>query len=257
MCSVNSRLIERDFPEDDREARRVSVVRMEIRNDSLARNPIAAVERKRTKSNAGSPWTGEEARTCVEFTADDRLGFAWRLLLSGGLRRGELCGLRWNAIDLEAGTMRIDHTLTVPDGRPQSGEPKTEKSRRTLALQPGEIPNLVAHKARQAAEELAAGGAYEDGGYLLTDELGRPRHPDTVSGWFDDKVKQAGLRRIRLHDTRHTLATVMNQKGVPIHVVPQYLGHSSVQITLDLHAHVMPGQSEDAVLVVSGVLTAS
>jgi integrase len=88
--------------------------------------------------------------------------------------------------------------------------------------------------------------AYEDGGYLLADELGRPYHPDTISGWFERKVAEVGLPRIRLHDCRHTAATLMLAAGAPVKVVADVLGHASPTITLSTYAHVLPGMAEEA-----------
>ncbi len=105
---------------------------------------------------------------------------------------------------------------------------------------------LRTHKPRQAAEKLAAGGAHEEDGYLMADELGRPYHPQSLSNWFEEKVKDLGLPRIRLHDTRHTAATLMLAAGVPVKVVSEMLGHASISITLDVYAHVLPGMGEQA-----------
>ena len=113
---------------------------------------------------------------------------------------------------------------------------------------------LRAQWATQAEEKLAAGEGYVDGGYLLADELGRPYHPDTISNWFEDAVKLAKLPRIRLHDTRHTAASLMLASGVPTKVVSEMLGHSSPTITLAIYAHVLPGMAEDAGAALSASL---
>jgi integrase len=80
----------------------------------------------------------------------------------------------------------------------------------------------------------------------LADELGRPYHPDTISKWFDDAVKKAGLLRIRLHDTRHTAASLLLSSGVPTKVVSELLGHSSPTVTLTVYAHTLPSMAEEA-----------
>ena len=115
------------------------------------------------------------------------------------------------------------------------------------------VPVLRALRARQAEQKLAAGGVRGPG-----IRAGRrawsatpPRH---AVGLVDNAVKASGLRRIRLHDTRHTVAALMLQAGVPVLVVSQFLGHSSVAITLDVYGHLMPGQSEDAFGALSAVL---
>jgi len=110
------------------------------------------------------------------------------------------------------------------------------------------VRHLKALQRIQKEDILKAGGAYVNDGYLVADELGRPSHPETLSGWFENAVDACGgVRRITLHGCRHTCATSMLKAGVPIHVVSMFLGHSSVQITLDTYAHVLPGQGEQAV----------
>lgn len=99
------------------------------------------------------------------------------------------------------------------------------------------VSMLRAHKARQAAEKLAAGPAYDDGGWLLADELGAPCHPESLSTWFERRVSELGLPRIRLHDTRHTAASLMLASGFPVKVVSEPLGHASPTITLGIYAH--------------------
>ena len=123
-----------------------------------------------------------------------------------------------------------------------------------MPLDPTLVGILRAHKARQAVEKLKAGGAYEDDGYLLADELGRPYHPDTVSEWFGQKVKASGLPRIRLHDCRHTAASLMLGARVPVKVVSQMLGLASPTITLAVYAHVIPGMAEEAGAALSASL---
>lgn len=90
---------------------------------------------------------------------------------------------------------------------------------------------------------MFAGDAYEEGGWLVADELGRPYYPDSISGMFDKKIKAAGLRRIRLHDCRHTAATLMLADGVPVKTVADLLGHDP-RITLATYAHTVPGLGE-------------
>jgi integrase len=134
----------------------------------------------------------------------------------------------------------------VVDGKAIGESPKTQAGRRSIPLDASLVALLKSHKARQAAEQLAAGPAYEANGYLVANELGEPLFPDTISDWFDDKVEAAKLPRIRLHDCRHTAASLLLATGVPVKVVAELLGHSSPTITLSIYAHVMPGMAEEA-----------
>ena len=215
-------------------------------NEMLARSPIAGVQRPKVESKPVAPWTVEEARKLLAATSKKRLGFAWALLLTRGLRRGELCGLRWDDVDLDVGLARIARTRVVVDGVAIDSTPKTASGKRTIDLDAMLVTLLRRHKTLQGREKWAAGDAYQDGGYLLADELGAPVHPDTLSGWLDDEIAAAGLRRIRLHDLRHTAASLMLANGEQVKVVSEMLGHSSVTITLDIYAHVMPGMAKKA-----------
>jgi len=225
-----------------------------VENELLGRNPVAGVRRPRSQSPTMRVWTAPEARSFLDGIAEDRLAFAWAILLTRGLRRGEVCGLRWQDIDLDGSTMRITHTRVTVEGQPIDSIPKTSAGRRAIPLDTSLVALLRAHKARQASEKLAAGSAYEDGGYLLADELGTPYHPDTISGWFEGHVRASGLPRIRLHDCRHTAASLMLAAGVPVKVVQEMLGHASPTITLATYAHTMPGQSEAAGAALSATL---
>jgi integrase len=216
-------------------------------NGYLGRNPVLGVKRPKLQSVPMASWSNEQAKTFLEYTKEDRLSFAWWLLLARGLRRGEICGLRWDDVDLDGQVIRINRTRVTVEGRVIDSVPKTEAGRRSIPLDPSLVATLRKHKSTQASESLAAGpGAYTAGGHLLADELGRPYHPDSISGWFDQKVKDSGLQRIRLHDTRHTAASLMLASGTPVKVVSDMLGHASPTITLSTYAHVLPNMAEEA-----------
>jgi integrase len=214
----------------------------------VGRDPLAGYRRPRAQSNgvSGDAWTAEEAKTFLAHVANDRLAVAWALLLTRGLRRGELAGLRWDAVDLDNATMRIVHTRVLVDGKPVPSTPKTEPGRRNVPLDPALVGMLRAWKARQGEERLSVGEGWGQGGHVFTDEIGRPIHPAYFSKALDSLAKAAGLRRIRLHDLRHTAASLMIAAGENVKVVAELLGHSSPTITQTIYQHVMPGMSEAA-----------
>jgi integrase len=217
-----------------------------VQNELIGRNPIASVRRPRAQAPAMKVWTADQARAFLVATRDDRLSVAYALLLSRGLRRGELLGLRWSAVDLEAGALRVDATLIIDDGHTIESRPKTNAGRRRIPLDATLVGLLRSHRDRQRFEKKAAGEAYDDGGYVIVDELGRPYYPGTISVAFKAAAEAAGLPAIRLHDTRHTAASLMLADGVPTKVVTEILGHASPVITLSVYAHVLPGMSEEA-----------
>jgi integrase len=225
-----------------------------VNNELMGRNPLSGVQRPKVVGTPMKSWTEDQARRFLSATKSDRLGFAWALLLTRGLRRGELCGLRWADVDLDGGVLVVNRTRVVVDGKTIDSSPKTAAGRRPVPLDSSLVGILKSHKARQARERLGAGEAYRDGDYLLSNELGAAYHPDSVSQWFDDAVKASGLPRIRLHDTRHTAASLMLAAGTPTKVVSDLLGHASPTITLAIYAHTLPGMAEEAGERLSGRL---
>src|SRR5262249_44585309 len=123
--------------------------------------------------------------------------------------------LRWSSVDLDAGRLAIVETRVVIDARPVTSKPKAG-SARSIPLDPRLIAELRAHQIRQRRDEhWRAGEAWVGTGHLFVDELGRPYRPETVSRMFGRLAEAAGLRRIRLHDLRHTAATLMIANGTP------------------------------------------
>ena len=117
-------------------------------------------------------WSEAQARQFLADTRDDELAVAWALSLTRGLRRGELCGLRWEALDLDAGTATIDHALVVVVGKMQASTPKASSSRCSLPLDASLVSLLLAHRKRQLEERLCAGEAWTETDYVFADQLG-------------------------------------------------------------------------------------
>lgn len=162
-------------------------------------------------------WTAEQVKTFKAKTSATRLYVCW-LLAFYGLRRGEMCGLTWDDLNIQAKEVRVAilRTRTLVEGRIVEGPPKTKSSIRTLPVPDVELVAALRRlKTTQAAERLAAGEAYEDRGHLVVDELGLPVHPEWLSEEFERERKRAGLARIVLHGTRHTSATLLDEEGVP------------------------------------------
>jgi integrase len=182
-------------------------------------------------------WSASELDRFLGHIAADRLAAAWRVLALTGLRRGELLGLSWDAVDLDAGRLAITRTLITGKGAPRFSEPKTKRGRRSVALDAGTVEALREHRERQFDERLAWGPAYHDHGLVFAREDGTPIWPRTFSRSFDNHVRDAGLPKIRLHDLRHSHATLALQAGVHPKVVQERLGHATIAITLDTYSH--------------------
>jgi integrase len=199
-------------------------------------------------------WPAETVRLFLEGTRADRRHAAWLLLASTGMRRGEVLGLRWADIDFRAGQLAIRQTLVTADLATLFGEPKSRRSRRVVALDATTLDTLQRHRRVQLEEKLALGPAYCDQDLVFTRRDGRPYEPDEFSREFDRKQKRLGLPRIRLHDLRHTWATLALQSGIHPKVVSERLGHSTIAITLDTYSHVTPSMQRDAANQVAAVI---
>jgi integrase len=217
-----------------------------VKRGLIVRNPAEHVERPKVRDVEMSWWTIAEARTFLAHVEGDRLEALWKLYLTTGLRRGEALGLKWEDIDLDAGRLSVRRTLVAVEGMAKWSVPKTGASRPVVTLDPATIDALRAHRRRQLEERLALGAGYRDNGIVFAAVTGDVMHPDSVSNMFDRLVKASGVRRIRLHDLRHTAATVMLEHGVPLKVVTERLGHSSTRITSDLYQHVGETMQDEA-----------
>ena len=200
-------------------------------------------------------WTADELRTFLAHVADDRLAPLWTLLAMTGVRRGEALGLRWKDVDLDAGRISIRQTLIAVGYDVQVGQPKTKRGRRSVALDPGTVATLRSWRARRQKERMAWGqGALAGDDLVFTRENGEHLHPDRVSKLFDGHVRRIMLPRIRLHDLRHTHASLALAAGVNPKVVSDRLGHATVSMTLDVYSHVIPALQEDAAAIVADLV---
>jgi len=230
-----------------------------VRDGLLSVNPADKADPPSVKA-AASPemrfWTADELRTFLDQRgqASDELLIAWSLLVSTGMRRGEALGLRWADVDFESARLSVRRSATVVKHKGQGeeliiGPPKSGRPR-TVDVDPGTLAALKAHKVAQGTLALALA---RDDAYVLANLDGSVRHPERFSRRFVAAVvaarKAVGedrLSKIRLHDLRHTHATLLLAAGVPVKVVSERLGHASAMITLGIYAHVMPGMQAEA-----------
>ena len=217
-----------------------------VRWGYVVRNVADAADPPKAKTPEMRVWSPAQLRTFLDHVRGDRLYAAWLLAATTGMRRGEILGLRWNDLDLDAGRVAVRRPRILVDYQVQVSEPKTAKGRRSLALDPVTVAALRAHRARQAEEKLAVGGRYRDSELVFTRPDGIAVHPERFSDWFRQHVRAAGLPRIRLHDVRHSYATAALAAGIPAKVVSERLGHANIAITMDTYSHVLPGLDEQA-----------
>lgn len=206
------------------------------RQGLVARNAAEHVDPVAVSHRSVDTYTEAEVLALLKSIAGDRLGHAWELALCG-LRRGEIAGLRWADVDLDGQTLSIANNRVDAGGRAVENDPKSAMSRRTLPLPDRLVSVLRAAKARQAAERLATGSSYRSGEYVVSNEVGDPYHPQVLSRYWQDAVKSAGLRPIKLHAARHTAATRMHLDGAPAAVIAAWIGHKDASLTMRLYAH--------------------
>lgn len=212
-----------------------------VRWGYVSRNVVQLTDPPKVEPAELVPWSLDEARQFLKFVEDDRLHAAFLLAAVTGMRRGELLGLRWEDVDLERGVLSVRTSMQRLSGKGLvSSPPKTAQSRRTLQIAPAICNALGRHRERQHLEREFAGEAWEESGYLFTSLVGTPMDPRNLSARFQELVKKAGVRRVRLHDLRHFAATVQLMDGAPVKAVQAQLGHSNSSTTLDIYGHVSP-----------------
>lgn len=191
-------------------------------------------------------WTAEEARRFLDATKDDRMAALWVLMLGTGMRRSEALGLRWEAVDFARNRLAVVSTVVLVGNKPCMSEPKTPESRRVVHLDGPVLAALRAQRKRQAEEQLSAAHGWRESGLVFTSAVGGMLDPHNVRRTFDLAIAKAVVPPVRLHDLRHTFATLALGAGAHPKQVQEMLGHADVSITLDIYAHVTEDMHRDA-----------
>jgi integrase len=195
-------------------------------------------------------WTVEELRAFLTYAAHHRDYPLWRTAAQTGMRQGELLGLRWRDLDLDGARAHIRQQWTRQEAALEFGRPKTAAGERTIDLDPGTVEVLRQHMTAQEFERRSWGPAYAELGLVFARPDGSANDPDVVRNRFDRcftrKVGKAPVPRIRWHDLRHTHATLLIEAGIDVRTVSERLGHSSVNVTLDLYHHVTSKSRQSA-----------
>lgn len=239
-----------------------------VRQRLVPRNPIDDVAAPRPRAGAVD---GEKEIRALEREELDRLlrGFKGRTLFpivavaaATGMRRGEVLALRWSEVDLDGLTIKVERSLEDTKAKGvRVKAPKTRGSRRTIGIDPGLAALLKVEQKRQAELAISLGLRKEDreGALVFPSSPlapATPRRPRAVTKEFACQVAALGFKHVRLHDLRHTHATLLLLAGVPINAVAERLGHSSPVVTLTVYGHVLR-RAEDKAVAVSGSLLAA
>jgi integrase len=227
-----------------------------IRWGRLARNPCDAADPPTSRSPEMQAWTQEELRSFAQATSDHRWAAIWALMITTGMRRGEVLGLRWSDIDLDTGSATIRSTRIRYGTTVDRSTPKTASGNRTIALGPSVRASLRTWRKTQMEERMLMGDGWQnDDNLVVTLADGRAPNPESFSNLFQNLTRRAGLRTIRLHDLRHSYATAALASGIPVKVVSQRLGHADVGVTLKVYAHVLPGDDIHAASAADNLLS--
>lgn len=221
----------------------------------VARNVADLVDPPRRARHEMKALSTSQARQFLEAAAGDRLEALYVLAVTTGMRQGELLALRWQDVDLDGETLQVRSTVQrVKDGL-LFGEPKTASGRRQIALAPAAVAAFRRHHVRQAEERLKAGPRWQDNGLVFPNVYGRPMEAtNLIHRSFTPLLEKAGLPKMRFHDLRHTAATLLLSKRVPVKVVSEMLGHAQVGITLAVYSHVLPDMQREATAAMQAAL---
>ena len=226
-----------------------AVFKNAMRQRKVTYNPVAHTSKAKRDpfepTQVRVPWSEEEIREVLRAVEDKPFEAFFKLDISTGLRRGELLGLRWQDVDFENETASIEQTIhresrTYSDGTSSSqvviAPPKTASSRRVVRLSPPVLDALRRHKLAQDVNRAMAGDKWIDSGLVFTNSIGGPEDESNLYRRYLKFLEKHEIRRIRIHDMRHTFATVLiSNDGGNLPGVSRGLGHSSLSITMDIY----------------------
>jgi len=224
-----------------------------VRDGLLGQNPAALA--RPIPTDPPSAWSAEEAQTFLAATSDHWLWPLFAVALATGMRLGELLGLTWEYVDLDARTVVVLNQLQRIDGAWRLVPPKSRQSRRSLPLAPLAVHALERQRVQQAAWRTAPSWVGNPWRLVFTTTVGTALDPRNVGHVFAALSERAQVPRIRFHDLRHTAATLALEAGADLKTVSALLGHSQLSVTADFYAHFTRRLTEDAVTRLHRLLT--
>ena len=237
-----------------------SALKQAVRWKILLHNPAEGIELPKQTRREMRCLSPEEARTFLDFARQDKHGLIFELAIVTGLRPEEYLGLRWSDLDFEKHSLTVQRTLVWKHKRMgwYFGEPKTDKSRRTIPLPLYLCQELVAHRVRQNERRLKLGERWVNYNLVFPSDLGTPFYVRNLDRrHFKPILEKAKLPNIRLYDLRHTCATLLLAAGENPKVVAERLGHSNIVLTLNTYTHVLPTMQQAATDRLEGILKRS
>jgi integrase len=225
-----------------------------MREELIPSNPARLVTLPSPKPSTIRPWSAEEARLFLKAAKPLPYYLPFVLLLVYGLRRGEVLGIGWEDVDLDANTIRIEWQIQRIKGKLVRVPVKTDAGRRTLPLVPFVRDALIEHAGLQADARRKAGETWQDSGLVFASRSGGPIEPTNLGRAFDRVIKENGLRRIRLHDLRHTTGTMLKDLKVSPRDAKEILGHARISVTMEIYTHGDQDSHREAIGRISGKL---
>ncbi len=220
----------------------------------VARNVAGLVASPRVPHRETRAPTLQEARALLTAAKSERLHALWVTALATGLRQGELLGLAWSDMDLEAQTLTVRHQLVYVAGKYERAEPKTDRSRRTIALPAPVVEDLRDHRLRQLEERLAAGVPASADGLVFVTPSGRPISGSWLTHHFYDLCEQAGVPRYPFHALRHCATSILVAKGAHPRIIMETLGHTTARTSMDIYAHMGAPETRIAADLIAAAL---
>jgi len=221
----------------------------------LTRNVADATTPPRIERKEMEMWDIETIHKFLDAAGASRYRDFYHLALLTGMRRSELAGLQWASVDLVNARLSVVKTLQRVSGKGLiEGQPKTARSRRSIALSPDAVALLHEIRGRQIGQQVEVGEVWKSTGYVFTQSDGRPIDPDGTTKDFAKVVKTVGLPHFTLHSLRHAHATMLLEEGVNPKVVSERLGRATFATTMDVYSHVLPGIQEQAALALDSKL---
>ncbi|WP_435193218.1 tyrosine-type recombinase/integrase [Streptomyces sp. NRRL F-5630] len=221
-----------------------SALQQAMREELIARNVARIVETPTVTPKEVRPLDAAEVRLLLKTARPHRLYALWLLLISTGLRRGEALGLTWSDVDLANRQLRVRRNVQRIRRELLFGTPKTTRSIRTVPLPGHLVRALTEHRVQQERERKVAGKKWQPApgqpdGLIFTTVTGRVTDPRSLNRMLTILCRDANVRRVRVHDLRHTCASLLLAQGVDARTIMETLGHSTITMTLDTYAHVM------------------
>lgn len=225
---------------------------MAVQLGIVGKNVTDAVQPPKALLVERNAWTREQTRRFLAVARDSHYGPIWLLMATTGMRRGEVLGLRWASVDLDAGVVDIRRALVAINGRMKETGPKGGK-RRTIPLSAEMVDHLRAHKARQGKRRADLGNVWVDNDLVFTSEVGTPINARNLDREFKRFIAQVGVPEIPIHSVRHTVGTLLVASGEDVRTVADVLGHDP-RVLLRTYAHVVAHRKAEVVNTISGLV---